>query len=109
MTSQVSSIVELDGSSFDHAVARGVMIVDFWAPWCGPCRMQTPVLEELAGELGDGARVAKVNVDEAPGLAARFRIQAIPLLVLLKDGREVGRLVGLHTKADLAAVIARVA
>ena len=103
-----SRAVELDELTFDTAVSEGIMIVDFWAPWCGPCRMQGPVLEELAGELGPSVRIAKVNVDEAPQLAARFHVQAIPLLVLLKDGREVRRLVRLHSKADLAAAIAEV-
>jgi len=103
-----SRAVELDELTFDTAVSEGIMIVDFWAPWCGPCRMQTPVLEELAGESGPSVRIAKVNVDEAPHLAARFHVQAIPLLVLLKDGREMRRLVGLQSKADLAAAIAEV-
>jgi thioredoxin 1 len=102
-------VMKLDEASFDAAVSDGLTLVDFWAPWCGPCRMLTPVLEELAGDLADTARIAKVNVDEAPRLAARFQVQAIPLLVLLKDGREVARFVGLQAKGDLMAAISRAA
>jgi len=102
-------VMKLDEASFDAAVSDGLTLVDFWAPWCGPCHMLTPVLEELAGELADTATVAKVNVDEAPHLAARFGVHAIPLLVLLKDGREVARFIGLHAKSDLKAAISRAA
>ena len=97
-------ILELNEMDFDAAVAEGVTLVDLWAPWCGPCRMQGPVLEELAGELGDGVTIAKVNVDESPRLGARFSVQAIPLWVLLKDGQEIARFVGLQSQGDLAAV-----
>ena len=106
---QNSQILHLNEANFDLTVARGVTLIDFWAPWCGPCLMQAPVLEELAGEVGEGVRIAKVNVDECPNLAARFRIQAIPLLVLMKDGAEVGRFVGLQSKGVLAAAIRRTA
>jgi len=103
------AVMMLTDANFDQAVAEGVSLVDFWAPWCGPCRMVAPVLEELAGELAGRVRIAKVNVDESPHLAGRFRIQAIPLLVVLKDGREVGRLVGVQSKDDLLAAVQRAA
>ena len=102
-------VIELDERTFDETVAEGITLVDFWASWCGPCRMQGPVLAELAEELAGEAKIAKVNVDESSHLAARFSVQAIPLLVLLRDGREVARFVGLQTKSDLAAAIGRAA
>ena len=104
-----SNVLVLHEGNFDSEAASGLTLVDFWAPWCGPCRMQAPVLDELAGELDGSARVAKVNVDEAPHLAARFRVQAIPLLVLLKDGQEIARFVGLQSKQQLLAAIQRAA
>jgi len=99
-------VQELDESNFDQGVSEGLTLVDFWAPWCAPCRMMAPVLEELAQRHSDLA-IAKVNVEESPVLAARFRVQAIPLLVLFKDGEEVDRFIGLRPADDLSGAIQR--
>ncbi len=96
---------ELNETNFETAVADGVTLVDFWAPWCGPCRMQTPILEQLAEEFQGRVRIAKVNVDENPHLAARFRVSGIPLLLLIKDGQEVLRLVGLQNGQSLRELL----
>lgn len=76
-------------------------MVGFWAPWCARCRMQEPVLDEVAVALQGKATVVKVNVDDSPRLAAKFRIEAIPLLVILKDGMEIARLVGPQSRQTL--------
>lgn len=80
------SVAELTSADFDATLRDGVTLVDFWAPWCGPCRMQVPVLEQVASRLGPRARVAKVNVDQYPELAGRFQITGIPTLLLFKEG-----------------------
>jgi thioredoxin 1 len=98
-------VIELDGTSYEDAVKSGVVLVDFWAPWCGPCKQQTPILEKVAAAVGDKAVIAKVNVDEAPELAAKYGIRSIPTLVLLKDGENKQQLVGLQQEAALVSAI----
>ncbi len=91
--------------NFKDTVAEGVSLLDFWAPWCGPCKMQLPIVEELSGELQGTATIAKVNVDEEPELASQFGVMSIPTLILFKDGQPVDKLVGLQSKAALQAKI----
>jgi len=83
------------------------VLVDLWAPWCGPCRMVAPVLEELAGEMAGRLLVAKLNVDENPATAARFGVSSIPTLLLLKAGREIDRIVGAQSKPEIARRVER--
>jgi thioredoxin 2 len=99
--------VEASAQSFDQEIASSVpVLVDFWAPWCGPCRVVSPLVERLAAEHAGALKVVKLNVDDAPALAARFRVQGIPLLVLIRDGAEVDRLVGAAPAAQLQAWVA---
>src|SRR5438067_2271901 len=90
-------------ATFQAEVERSTLpvLLDMWAPWCGPCRMVAPVLEELASELAGRVRIAKLNVDENPATASRFEARSIPTLLLLKDGREIDRIVGAQPKAEI--------
>ncbi|WP_099205543.1 thioredoxin [Scatolibacter rhodanostii] len=81
------------------------LLVDFWASWCGPCRMLSPIVDELAAEMSDSVRVGKVNIDENPELAEQFGVMSIPTLILFKDGEVVAQSVGVQPKADLITMI----
>ncbi len=98
-------VIDLSSDSYDEATKSGVVLVDFWAPWCGPCKMQTPILEKVAAEIGDKAVIAKVNVDESPELAAKYGIRSIPTLILLKDGENKQQFVGLQQQPALISAI----
>ena len=93
--------LNLNKNNFEQSIANGVALVDFWASWCGPCKMQLPIIEEFSGEMEGKATVGKVNVDEELELAQSFGIQSIPTLILFKDGKPVKKLVGLHSKESL--------
>ena len=99
----MSTLTEVTDNNFSTEVlgASGTVLVDFWAPWCGPCRMQTPILEALARELNGNARIVKLNTDENPATARNFGINSIPTLILFRDGREVERMVGVQPAESL--------
>jgi thioredoxin len=101
-------LVVTDGT-FAAEVERSPLpvLVDAWAPWCGPCRMIAPVIDELAMEMRGRVRVAKLNVDDNPMTAARFNLRSIPTLLVLKAGREIDRIVGVQPKSEIARRLER--
>lgn len=101
-------IVETGPGGFDDEITASVpVLVDFWAPWCGPCRMVSPVVEQMGRDMAGRLKVVKLNIDDAPAIASRYEIQGIPLLVVIKDGREVDRVVGAVPAGRLRAVLQR--
>jgi len=100
-------VVQITDQDFDEQVikGKGLILVDFWAEWCGPCRMIAPTLEELAGEYEGQATVAKLNVDENREAAARFGIRSIPTILFFKDGAQVEQIIGALSKSALKAKV----
>jgi thioredoxin 1 len=98
-----TGVLHLDQNTFDEALTttEGVLMVDFWAEWCGPCRAVAPVLEDLAGASGGKVTLAKVNVDEHPALAARYGVRSIPTILFVKDGKVRDQVVGALPKAAI--------
>ncbi len=101
------NIIELNDASFDETVHQSdvPVLIDFWAPWCGPCKMMSPIFEEIAGNYADKAKVCKLNTDEARDSAMEFGISAIPTIILFKDGQVQKKWVGLTSKKDIVAAI----
>jgi len=100
-----SEPINVNEDSFEAAVTNSPVpvVVDFWAPWCGPCRMLSPIVDEIAKEKAGAIRVAKVNVDDNPGLGARYSVRSIPMLLFFKDGEVRDQVVGLSNKQNIVA------
>ncbi len=94
--------IELTADNFKETISEGVALVDFWAPWCGPCRMIAPVIEELAEDYDGKAKICKVNTDEQPSIAGEYGIRSIPTILFFKDGELVDQMVGAAGKAVFA-------
>lgn len=103
----MSNLVTFSDANFQEEVLQSSepVLVDFWAAWCGPCKMIAPVVEELATEFDGKAKVGKLNVDEYGRIAQQYGVMSIPTLVLFKDGKEVNRIVGFRPKAELAKIL----
>lgn len=95
------NVSDLTSENFDKFIKEDKIVIDFWAPWCGPCKMMGPVFEEAAGEMKDKVKFGKVNVDDEGELAQRFQVMSIPTLIVFRDGEQIDRISGLVSKKDL--------
>ena len=94
------NVMEVSGAQLEELIKRGPVVCDFWAGWCGPCKMLSPVVDEIAGE-SDAYRVCKINVDDAPEIAARYRVMSIPTLIVFRSGDAAARTVGVQSKQTI--------
>ncbi|MGA8164282.1 MAG: thioredoxin [Waddliaceae bacterium] len=97
----------LNDDNFDEEIAEGITLVDFYADWCGPCRMMEPIIEELATEMEGKAKIAKIDIETSQKVTANFNVTSIPTLILFKDGNELQRIVGIKDKDSLLGVISK--
>ncbi len=93
--------IELTAENFDETINNGISLVDFWAPWCGPCRMIAPVIDELANDFDGKANICKVNTDEQQDLAVKFGVRSVPTILFMKDGEIVDQVIGAQSKQAL--------
>lgn len=98
-------VIKVTAASYKKEIAKGIVLVDFWAQWCGPCRMMNPILNDIAGEMKDSVKIAKFNVDENKRFAIEKGISSIPLIIVYKDGKEIDRITGVVSREELKAVI----
>ena len=99
------AIMHLTKDNFDSVTSSGLVLVDFWATWCGPCRMQAPILEELDKRLGGKVKICKLDVDDEPAIAQRFGVMSIPTLMVFRNGEMISKEVGVHTVEQLMTML----
>ena len=101
MSKQQTAIKDCNETDFANSVGQGITLVDFWAPWCGPCQMQRPILENVAQAFSDKVTVTQINVDDYPSLAQEFKVSGIPTLIIFKDGEIAKRFIGVQSQKTL--------
>ncbi len=101
----MSDVPEFTSQSFDETVAEGITLIDFWAEWCAPCKMIAPMINELAAEYNGKVKVGKVNIDNESGLAERYNVNSIPTLLIIKNGEEANRFIGVTSKSNIVAAL----
>lgn len=101
------NITELNNENFETEVLQSEkpVLIDFWASWCGPCRMMSPVVDEIAETMGEKVKVCKVNIDENQELAEKYEVMTIPTFLVIKNGKESGRTIGVQPKEDILSLI----
>ncbi len=99
------NIIVMNEQNFEGEISNGVTLVDFWAEWCGPCRMLTPIIEQIALEYMNKAKIAKVNVDDCNAIAAKYGIMSIPTVIIFKNGEQVEKSIGLVPKDTLCEML----
>lgn len=99
------SVMHLTKDNFDSVTSSGLVLVDFWAEWCGPCRMQAPILDQLEEEIGSKVKVCKLNVDDHPDIARRFGVFSIPTIIAFRDGEQISKAVGVQSREQLITMI----
>ncbi|MFH1714748.1 MAG: thioredoxin [Elusimicrobiota bacterium] len=103
----MSTVKKMEDKDFIQVMEtkKGIALIDFWAPWCAPCQMISPIIENIAGSYKDDLAVYKINTDENPEVSSKYKVTGIPTLVLFKDGKEIKRLVGYHSQDDIEELI----
>ena len=101
------SVLNLNEKNFEEEALKSEkpVLIDFWASWCGPCKMMSPVIDEIAEEFGETIKVCKVNIDEERNLAAKYNVMSIPTFIALKNGKEVGRTIGVQEKKEITRML----
>ena len=101
------SVVNLNEKNFEEEVLKSdkTVLIDFWAGWCGPCKMMSPVVDEIAEEMNGTVKVCKINIDEEQNLAVKYNVMSIPTFVVIKDGKEIGRTIGVQDKEEIKKML----
>ena len=107
-STNVAGVITLTEDNFDKKIDSGIVLVDFWATWCPPCRMESPIIENISSEMLGKINVYKIDIDESPAIAVKFNVQSIPTLIIFKDGKLAEQFVGFTQKEDIIAAIIKI-